>query len=129
MPSPSYETFDQLLEEILGELPPEIRSLLDEVPLVVENEPSPAVRGEFGIPLDEPESDLCGGHWGIPLNERSVFEPGFAPERIMLFRGPIWRLGGGKLKSVRKQILITLLHELGHHFGMTEEELIALGYG
>jgi predicted Zn-dependent protease with MMP-like domain len=79
---------------------------------------------------------LCGLHWGVPLTQRSVESAAHLPDQIMLFRGPIMRLASvsstGRTRRDRRelegQIRITLLHEIGHHFGMNEEDLAELGY-
>lgn len=125
--------FDDLLEDILAELPDDLHDLLEEVPLIVEDEPSRQLLAEMNI--SRHDADLCGLHWGVALTERSVEHSGRIPDRIMLFRGPIMRLaqaqtppGGDILQSIDEQIYITLLHEIGHHFGLDEDELEELGY-
>lgn len=120
--------FDELLKDIVANLPADVRRHLDAIPVVVEDEPSAAILRDLGI--DEPydDADLCGMYSGVPLTERSVFDPTLLPESIHLFRGPIRRLAGSSRKSLRRQIRITLLHELGHHFGFDEEKLKRLGY-
>jgi predicted Zn-dependent protease with MMP-like domain len=126
--------FDELLGQLIDELPQQLSELLEEVPLIVEDEPSPQL-------LDELEVNsgwtLCGLHWGTPLTHRSVEAPPHMPDRMMLFRGPIMRLAGfpslrrkaQALDALRDQIRITLLHEIGHHFGLDEDDLATLGYG
>ncbi len=122
------EQFDQYLEKLIAALPPDVRELLEEVPLIVEDEPSPKLLKEMGIEVRLGESDLCGLHSGVPLDERSVMSQSEGLEQIYLFRGPIFRLADWRPKGVEKQIRITLLHELAHRFGFDEEELKALGY-
>lgn len=112
--------FDSILRRLIGELPDHLRQHLEEVPIIVEDEPEDESDGK---------SDLCGQHWGTPLTERSVTESRLDPDRILIFRGPILRLSGRSRRTLETQIRITLLHELGHHFGFTEEDLDALGYG
>lgn len=119
--------FDSLLEAILDELPEQLHEMMEEVPLIVEDEPSRHVFEEMG--LDPSSSDLCGLHWGIPLTKRSVEHSGNLPDRMMLFRGPIMRLAGRRRGELDSQIRITLLHEIGHHFGLDEDQLSELGYG
>lgn len=132
------EHFDALLEGIIEELPAEIAALLDEVPLVVDDEPTKAMLKDLG--MDEHDL-LCGLHWGIALTERSVQQEGNLPDRIWLFREPIMELAGwwrGNPQTVSamhrrserlfNQIRITLLHEIGHHFGLDEQQLAELGY-
>ena len=125
------EHFERLLEETIQELPDHLYQLLEEVPLIVEDYPSRALMAE--LDLDPATNVLRGLHSGVPLTERSVEHSGTLPDRMMLFREPImhvarWRQGqpdGG----LREQIRITLLHEIGHHFGLDEDDLTALGYG
>lgn len=140
------EVFDRLLDAEVAALPGEVAALLEEVPLIVEDEPSAVLLEEMGmaggggagerllcglhagVSLDNLKADLAGGR-GVPL-----------PDRMMLFREPIMRVAGfpphapprvqrARLARLREQIHITLLHEIGHHFGLDEGELEGLGYG
>jgi len=139
------QVFDELLDEAIDRLPGHLHVLLEEVPLIVEDEPGEALladlaEDEGGEAPDGP-AGLCGLHWGTALTERSVEHSADLPDRMMLFRGPIMRLsgyhGGGVrakqsgrgLAELRRQIKITLLHEIGHHFGLDEDDLDELGYG
>jgi len=126
------DLFDRMLDEMVNELPDRLRSLLEEVPLIVEDAPSRQLLEELDI--DPRESDLCGLHWGVPITERSVWQSGTFPDRMMLFRAPIMRLAHYRGRrsdepALREQIRITLLHEIGHHFGLDEDDLASLGYG
>ncbi|MEO0514665.1 MAG: metallopeptidase family protein [Planctomycetota bacterium] len=129
------DEFDRLLDGEVEALPPAIFELLDEVPLIVDDEPSAELLQSLG--MTPGEDDLCGLHDATPFTEQSV-EHGFEmPGQIMLFRGPIQRLAaeisdesGGRFgRELRRQIHITLLHEIGHHFGLEEDDLQRLGYG
>jgi len=121
--------FDTLLERVLDSLPPRLHELLDQTPLIVEDFPDPKLLAE--LDMDPEEESLCGLHSGIPLTERSV-EFGHDPlETIHLFRrGIIDEAGGWEAgdEAVIDEIHITLLHEIGHHFGLEEDDLEALGY-
>jgi predicted Zn-dependent protease with MMP-like domain len=131
------DRFDRLLEEVLDGLPDELLDLLDEAPLVVEDSPSRELLGSMGIPEDE---ELCGLHEGLARTERSLDAPGL-PDVITLFRRGIVGIAGGWEalvedgvdrggdEAVREEILVTLLHEIGHHFGLDEDDLDRLGYG
>ena len=119
--------FDDILEAIMSELPEDLTELMEEVPLIVEDEPSAALLRDLG--LNRRNTDLCGLHWGIALTQRSVQHSGNLPDRMMLFRGPILRLAGRRRQELERQVRITLLHEIGHHFGLDEEQLAELGYG
>lgn len=122
------DRFDSLLENVLEELPDFVRKQLDEVPVIVEDEPSTEILKEMGIAAGEP-SDLCGLHSGIPLTERAPSSPSIQGSSILIFRGPILRLSDGDEDALEEEIRITLLHEIGHHFGFSEEELEEMGYG
>lgn len=115
-----------MLERAIAELPGYVKKLLDEVPVVVEDEPSREIRAEMEDLGGQ--SGLCGLHFGIPLTEQSTFSPGESPTVVMLFRGPIFRLAGESPRERMVQVRITLLHEIAHHFGFTEEDLEAIGY-
>jgi len=129
------QIFDEVLDQTIAQLPPELHELLEEVPLIVEDEPGEALIADV---LDGTAGgDLCGLHWGTPLTDRSVEASAALPDRMMLFRGPIMRLAGYHgvgtglargLMELRKQVKITLLHEIGHHFGLDEDDLAGLGY-
>jgi predicted Zn-dependent protease with MMP-like domain len=133
------ERFDRIFEEELDALPDSIHELLDRAPVVLEDRPSRKLLEEMG--LDPEIDDLCGLHSGVPLTERSVNDSGVLPEVIHLFReGIVDEAGGweededeegpfGGEDAVRREIRITLLHEIGHHFGLDEGDLERLGYG
>jgi predicted Zn-dependent protease with MMP-like domain len=118
--------FDGLLDQIMAGLPANLIEVMEEVPLIVEDEPSRVVLADMDI--DPRHGDLCGLHWGIPITQRSVEHSGTLPDRMMLFRGPIMRVAGYRRSELREQIRITLLHEIGHHFGLDEDDLARLGY-
>lgn len=138
------QVFDEILDQTVAALPEQLHELLEEVPLIVEDEPSRALLDDLFEEGDaDGGGDLCGLHWGTALTERSVEAGGEMPgmpDTMMLFRGPILRMSGyqaagpggrrGKgLVELRRQIKITLLHEMGHHFGLDEDDLDELGYG
>ena len=121
-------SFDRLLERVLDALPPRLHELLERAPLIVDDEPDPALLAELGIDLGE--DLLCGLHSGTPLTERSVMgDDGL--ETIHLFRAGIIEEAGGWEAgddAIEEEIRITLLHEVGHHFGLDEDDLDRLGY-
>jgi predicted Zn-dependent protease with MMP-like domain len=122
--------FDALLEQVLEELPPPWRGLLEQVPLVVEDRPSRRLAREMEIESDD---ELCGLYTGTPLTERSVEQSGTMPEEILIFRMGVLAEAADDADRIsdvelKKQIRITVLHEMGHHFGMEEEALKELGY-
>jgi predicted Zn-dependent protease with MMP-like domain len=140
MTSSRRRTFDRWVDRVIAALPPRVAHLLEEAPLVVEDRPSPALLDELG--LDPREDLLCGLHTGTPLTERSVQRGSDLPEMIQIFREDIVETAGGwhpwqdeegtwwgGARRIREQIRITILHEIGHHFGLEEQDLEGLGYG
>ena len=138
------ERFDALLEEAIEAQPPGVRALLDEVPLIVDDAPARALveslAKEWGEePTDDFAQGLCGLHTGVPLTDRIASNSGVLPTNIRMFReGVVWTAGGWEPQdgesaedvddAVYEEITITLLHELGHHFGLEEDDLAELGY-
>jgi predicted Zn-dependent protease with MMP-like domain len=130
------EVFDAILDRQIEALPQQLHALLEEVPLIVEDEPTAELLRELGM---EPDDELCGLHSGVALTERSVMPPAEmdVPDHMMLFRGPILRLSGYDMsrsgrrahRRLEEEIHVTLLHEIGHHFGLDEDDLASLGYG
>lgn len=139
------DRFDALVEEALDELPPAIRDLLEEVPLIVIDEPTDTMLRDLGLdPADrDVRAELCGLHTGVPNTEAGLEAPPTLPGMIHLFRrGTIAQAGGwGAVRNdgfaeddrpaddrVYEEIMITLLHEIGHQFGLDEDDLERLGY-
>ncbi|MFN3152390.1 metallopeptidase family protein [Bremerella sp.] len=127
----SREFFDLHLETVLANLPESIATLLNKVPMIVEDYPSDALVRKLGL---HSRRQLCGLYTGIPLTNRSIEGPPVPSDAIQIFREGILsqtRYVNGQIttEGLREQIRITILHELGHHFGMTEEDLDELGYG
>ena len=123
--------FDQLLEDELNRLPQHLHDLLEEAPLLVEDHPSPQMLSLLN--MQDPGA-LCGLYYGIPETKKSVDIAAQMPEYIFLFREGICRLSGchavgQNTAELKRQIHITLLHEIGHHFGLSEDDLTDVGYG
>jgi predicted Zn-dependent protease with MMP-like domain len=123
--------FDEQLDLVLEKMPPMIHEILERVPLYVEDYPSEEVMEQTGV---EYIDDLCGLYDGIPLGEKSVWHSGTMPDAITIYREGILsasadRQGRISIKRLREQIRITVLHEIGHHHGLSEEDLRKLGYG
>jgi predicted Zn-dependent protease with MMP-like domain len=123
--------FDEQLEMVLPDLPQQVQDFMQNVPLVVEDYPSPEVMRRMRVGH---RSALCGLYTGIPLIKRSVDHWGVPSDVIHIYRLGILsqaRNASGKIddEDLRKQIRFTILHEYGHHVGLTERDLRQLGYG
>ena len=118
------DDFSRALREALSELPPMFHDALANVAVVVEEWPPKELLDELEIP---PDDTLYGFYHGVPLPERSVQDSGLLPDVISLYRGPLVEDFPDR-GELRRQIRITVLHEIGHYFGMDEEELSRLGY-
>jgi len=124
------ERFDRLLASVLAELPPNIHTLLEETPLVVEDYPSDEIMDEMDL---EYIDELCGLYTGIPLSHPEDRAHRNLPDRVMLFREGVLsaaadETGHIRTEELRRQMKITVLHEIGHHHGLDEEDLRRLGY-
>lgn len=124
MPRVSRVRFETILRDALDGLPVRFREALGNVAVVVEEWPPDWLLDELGIP---PDDTLYGFYHGVPLPERSVTDPVRLPDRISIYRGPLEE-DFPDPRELREEIRMTLLHEIGHYFGMDEEELSRLGY-
>lgn len=125
------DRFDRQLEQVLDSMPELVHRILEKVPLHVEDYPPDDVLREQGI--DDP-ADLCGLFQGVPLTEQLVEFSGTMPETVTLYRLGLLASaedehGRVSKRRLREEIRITLLHELAHYHGLTEDELDELGYG
>ena len=134
VPDEFRELFDRLLEAELRSLPGHVARVLEEVPLHVMDEPDPTILKSLGVEPEEMEAavqELCGLHTGFMLTERPIELDAVLPDEIHLFRRGIALMAGGwdaDVETLAEQIRITLLHEIGHHFGLEEDDLDELGY-
>jgi predicted Zn-dependent protease with MMP-like domain len=110
----SRRRFEQLTAEALDGLPDWVRTRLDNVEVIVEDVP----------PSDEGE--LLGLYEGVPLTERGAGYTWALPDRITLFQASIERAAGGG-RGVKRVIADTVIHEVAHFFGITDERLGELG--
>ena len=110
---PTEAAFEQLVQDGLDALPDDIRAQLSNVVIVTEDEP-PA-----GMPL-------LGLYQGIPLTRRTTNYSGALPDKITIFRGPLERLYGGDEVVLRREVKRVVLHEVAHHFGISDERLVEL---
>lgn len=113
----SEAEFEEAVADALDSVPAELMDLLDNVVVLVESEP----------PDDEPD-DLLGLYEGTPLTERdSWWAAGSLPDRILVFRAPTLRMCVDRDEVVR-EVSITVVHEIAHHFGIDDARLHELGW-
>ena len=105
--------FEDEVEAALETLPKDLREAMSNVAIVVEDEP----------PAGQP---LLGLYEGIPLTKRSSFYAGAAPDKISIYRGPLERLYGHDPELLQQMIRRVVLHEIAHHFGISDERLVEL---
>jgi predicted Zn-dependent protease with MMP-like domain len=121
----SEEEFDAVVRRGIERLPQEIRRHLDNMIIAVRTRPSRSMLEEVGLT----EGDaLLGLFRGVPLVHRSVTSPPLYPDTIYLFQEPLEEVSK-TIEELEEQIEVTLVHEVAHFVGMTEERLAELGYG
>lgn len=124
--SPSADEIDAIARRALEALPSPFRESLGDIVLLVEDFADGETLAAFGI---ADPFELSGVYDGIPLTERSVEQSGTLPERVRLFRRPIldeWADGNDTLEHLVAHVLI---HEIGHHFGLSDDDMHALEDG
>ena len=120
----SRREFRRLVSEAMASLPPLVAERLQNVEVVVEDRPTLEDLDMAGV---EPSETLFGLYTGTPLTERGSWYGMVLPDKITLYQRSIEEVCGTK-RQVREQIRITLMHEIGHHFGLSEGELEEAGY-
>jgi predicted Zn-dependent protease with MMP-like domain len=116
----SRREFDALVEEALGGLPSQFAELLENVAVVVEDEPS-----DDDLEVlhdDDADNELLGLYRGVALTRRTHDMLPMLPDQIAIFRGPIQRIARTRPEAVR-EIRNTVIHELGHYFGLHDEDM------
>lgn len=111
---PAADGFELLVEEALASLPAELARYMSNVAVVVEDEPP------SGTPL-------LGLYQGVPLTRRTSGYAAVPPDKITLFRGAIERRYGFDAESLRAGVRRVVVHEIAHHFGISDERLHELG--
>ena len=120
----SRAQFELLVEEALRGIPEFFRSRLENVAVVVEERPSPDQLADLGMSRRD---TLLGLYEGIPITERGDWYNLVIPDRITLFRRPIVAMCRSA-EEVREQVRLTVLHEVAHFYGISDEELDRMGY-
>ena len=105
--------FEQLVGDALDALPDDLARLIDNVVVVVEDE------------AEDP--DLLGLYEGVPLTERHDYGSMVMPDRIVIFRRPICAMCDSE-EDVVEEVMVTVVHELAHHFGIDDDRLDELGW-
>lgn len=105
--------FDEAVRDALDSLPPDLADFMANVEVVVEDEPP------RGLPL-------LGLYQGVPMTRRGSFYAGALPDKITVFSGPLERLYGADPERLRREIRRVVLHEVAHHFGISDERLVEL---
>ncbi|HEX5475376.1 MAG TPA: metallopeptidase family protein [Vicinamibacterales bacterium] len=116
------DRFEKLVEEALRGIPRRFREAMRNVAVVVEDEPSPATLREMRLGRGH---TLLGLYQGTPLTERGWGYGNALPDRISIYRRPIEQQCRTD-EEVRGCVVETVVHEFGHHFGMTEDEIQAI---
>jgi predicted Zn-dependent protease with MMP-like domain len=111
--------FDALVADALAGIPPQFREALANLAISVESEPSLELLEEMEI---DPPDTLLGLYQGTPLTERGASYGNALPDRILLFQGPLERASEDR-DDLIVAIGETLIHEIGHYFGLSEEEI------
>ena len=120
----SADEFVELVRQALADIPAPFAAYLEEVFVDVEAVPDPEACKEGGA--DDPR-DLLGLYQGTPLTERGVEHPAQLPDRIILYQRNIERICRSR-REIIHEIRKTVFHEVGHHFGLDEDDLAELGY-
>jgi predicted Zn-dependent protease with MMP-like domain len=118
------KAFDGILKDTLASLPGEIRAALDTVQVTVMDWPTPRHLDNGGL---APDDTLYGIFEGVSLPEKTYPDTQIFPDRVVVFRGPLEE-DFPDPRDLEREIRLTLLHELGHYFGFTEEDLKKRGY-
>lgn len=111
--------FERVVRDVLETLPTEFVQFLENVAVVVEEEPDPDELVRLG--MDPEEDELFGLYVGTPLTEREISYTAL-PDQVLIYRGPIMRCCSTR-EEIETEIRDTVVHELGHHMGLSDEEM------
>lgn len=121
----SPKEFHALVGQAVARIPWEIRRHLENMVITVERRPTREMLEEVGVP---PGETLLGLYDGIPLTERHVTDPPLYPDTIYLFQEPLEELCSTR-EELMEEIELTVVHEVAHALGLSDERLEELGYG
>ena len=118
----SQKDFEALVAEAVKGLPQEFRRRLENVALEVQEEPSEEALEAVGLEPEESD-ELLGLYWGRSIQGDSFFDTGGQlPDRVYIYRGPILRVCETE-EDVVREVQETVVHEIGHHFGLSDDEM------
>jgi predicted Zn-dependent protease with MMP-like domain len=120
----TLEEFEQLVAEGVDSLPPFFLEKMQNIELLIAAWPTKAVLRRAGV---NPGSTLLGLYEGVPLTKRTSGYMLVTPDIITIFQGPIERAAGPDVSAIRERVRHTVIHEIAHHFGISDERLIELG--
>jgi predicted Zn-dependent protease with MMP-like domain len=109
----SEPDFEALVREALDDLPDDIRGLMTNVAVTVEDEPPPG-------------QNLLGLYQGVPWSKRGPYYSGALPDKITIYRVPLQRISGGDPERLRFMVRRTVFHEIAHHFGISDARLVEI---
>jgi predicted Zn-dependent protease with MMP-like domain len=120
------EAFAQVVEEVLESLPAEFKQRLENIAILIEDVPANQRRRTLsqrpGPKPSPPQRLLMGVFEGVPRTKKSVFDLPMGPDRIVLYQKNIEAVCASEAE-IRREIRLTVIHELGHYFGMSEDQL------
>ena len=120
----SPRKFEQLVAEALDDLPPFFQEKLDNVEVLVQPWPTPHDLRSVGLARGHL---LLGLYHGIPLTERTQGYNMVAPDTVTLYQGPIEQVAGRDHERIREQVRHTVIHDVAHFFGISDDRLRELG--
>jgi predicted Zn-dependent protease with MMP-like domain len=118
------EDFEQLVAEAVDGLPPFFLEKMQNVEVLVMAWPTAVMRQQAKVP---PGNMLLGLYQGIPLTRRTSSYNLVAPDTIWIFQRPLEQVAGSDLDTLRQRVRHTVIHEIAHHFGISDERLLELG--
>lgn len=120
----SDKEFERIVRRAIERIPEEIMRHVENVVITVEDRPSSELLEDLGLSPHEP---LLGVYTGVALPERSVSSPEFYPDTIILFKEPLLEICDS-IDRLSEEIEITVVHEIAHYFGISDDRLEELGY-
>ena len=121
----SDKDFDRIVKNAIRNIPGEIQQYLGNIIISVKKRPSKKMLQEMGL---SPEEQLLGVYDGVSLTDRSATSPPLFPDSIILFQEPLEEMCE-TIEELEEEIEITVVHEVAHFVGISEERLEELGYG